>query len=249
MVYVYCGILGLYLILFLLSMGEAGNPFQKMAARIYRKQREGMGKSKNSRRNWKRALRARQLGDKLKTLQPEEGAEQQVRGYYLSLYSTLLMVVFAGDLLCLAAWGSAYGNAKLIDGNTLLRKAYGEGDVKVELLAEIPGIQEEAFDYVVKERRLTEEELERSYAQASELLPEAILGENERLEDVRKDLKLVSGLDGCPFRISWESEAYSLVNSDGTVHNEELVKGEVVTLTAQFRYEDWSWQFMCRSIP
>lgn len=240
MVYVYCGILGLYLILFLLSMGEAGNPFQKMAARIYRKQREGMGKSKNSRRNWKRALRARQLGDKLKTLQPEEGAEQQVRGYYLSLYSTLLMVVFAGDLLCLAAWGSAYGNAKLIDGNTLLRKAYGEGDVKVELLAEIPGIQEEAFDYVVKERRLTEEELERSYAQASELLPEAILGENERLEDVRKDLKLVSGLDGCPFRISWESEAYSLVNSDGTVHNEELVKGEVVTLTAQFRYEDWS---------
>lgn len=142
MVYVYCGILGLYLILFLLSMGEAGNPFQKMAARIYRKQREGMGKSKNSRRNWKRALRARQLGDKLKTLQPEEGAEQQVRGYYLSLYSTLLMVVFAGDLLCLAAWGSAYGNAKLIDGNTLLRKAYGEGDVKVELLAEIPGIQE-----------------------------------------------------------------------------------------------------------
>ena len=30
-------------------MGEAGNPFQKMAARIYRKQREGMGKSKNGR--------------------------------------------------------------------------------------------------------------------------------------------------------------------------------------------------------
>lgn len=239
MIYVYGGILGLYLVLLFLSTGEAGKPFQRMAALIYRKQQERQRKSRKKRKDWKRALYTRQLGDKLKTLQPGLGVEQQIREHYLSIYSTMLMVVFAGDLLCLAIWAGARGNAKLIDGNALPRNAYGEGDVEVELLAEIPGIQEEIFDYVVEERRFTEEELEKSFAQAQALLPDAILGENVRLEDVRKDLELVSELEGYPFRISWKSGAYSLIHSDGTVHNEELTQGEIVALTAQLRYEDW----------
>ena len=239
MIYVYGGILGIYLVLFLLSAGEDGNPFQKMAARIYRRKEGGRRKNKNKRKDWKRALYRRQLGDKLKTLQPGIAVGQQIREHYLSLYSTLLMVVFVGDLLCLAAWASVHSNAKLIDGKFLHRNDYGEGDVKVGLLAEIPGIQEEVFDYLVEERKLTEEELEKSFAEAEALLPEAILGKNIRLEDVQKDLQLVSELEGYPFRISWESSAYSLVNSDGTVHNEELTQGEIVTLMARFRYEDW----------
>ncbi|MDE7246593.1 MAG: hypothetical protein K2N43_01760, partial [Lachnospiraceae bacterium] len=239
MIYVYGGILGIYLVLFLLSAGETGNPFQKMAARIYRRKQEGHRRNKNKRKDWKRALYRRQLGDKLKTLQPAVAVEQQIREHYLSLYSTLLMVVFVGDLLCLAAWASVHSNTKLTDGNFLLRNDYGEGDVRVGLLAEIPGIQEEVFDYLVEERKLTEEELEKSFAEAEVLLPEAILGKNIRLEDVRKDLQLVSELEGYPFQISWESSAYSLVNSDGRVHNEELTQGEIVTLTARVRYEDW----------
>ena len=100
-------------------------------------------------------------------------------------------------------------------------------------------MQEEIFDYLLEERRLTEEELEKSYAEAAALLPEAILNGNAGQENVRTNLHLVSTLDGYPFRIGWESGAYSLVNTDGTVHNEELADGEVVTLTALFRYEDW----------
>ncbi len=239
MIYVYGGILGLYLILFLLSAGEAGNPFQKMAARIYKRKQAGQGGNKNKRKDWKKALYARQLGDKLKTLNPGIAATQQIREYYLSLYSMLLMVVFVGDLLCMAAWASAHSNVRLTDGFFLPRNASGEGDVEVELLAEIPGIQEEVFDYLVEERKLTEEELEQSFAEAEGLLTGAILGENDRLEDVRKDLKLITELEGYPFQISWQSSVYSLVNSDGTVHNETLAEGEIVALTARFRYEDW----------
>ncbi len=236
MIYVYGGILGLYLVLFLLSVGEAGNPFRKMAAQIYGSKQ---GKSKNKRKDWQRALYRRQLGDKLKTLQPKIAVEQQIREHYLSLYSTLLMVVFVGDLLCLAAWAAAHGSTRLIDGNILPRNAYGEGDVKVGLLAEIPGIQEEAFDYLLEERKFTQEELEKSFAEAQALLPGAVLGENDRLEDVRKDLELVTELKGYPFRISWESSAYSLIHSDGTVYNEGLTEGEIVVLTARFRCEEW----------
>ena len=52
-------------------------------------------------------------------------------------------------------------------------------------------------------------------------------------------MRLVTELEGYPFRITWESGAYSLVNSDGKISNEELTQGEIVTLTASFRYEDW----------
>lgn len=239
MFYIYSAVLASYLILFLLSQRESGNPFQKIAAHIFRKQQERQKKTNRGRRDWKRALYTRQLGDKLKTLQPEIAAEKQIREHYLSLYTLLLMVVFVGDVFCLAAWFGAHGAARLVDGGYLQRNAYGGGDVEVGLKAEIPGMQEEFFDYLLEERRLTEEEVEKSYAEAAVLLAGAILSENACLEDVRKDLYLVSELEGYPFEISWESSVSSLVNTDGTVHNENLVGSEVVILTAKFRYEKW----------
>ncbi len=241
MIYVYTAILMIYLVLFVLSVGESGNPFQKIAARIFRKQQERQRKrnSNGGSKNWKRMLYTRQLGEKLKTLQPGIAAEKQVRDHYLSLYALLLTVVFAGNLICMAAWFSAHSAARLVDGGYLPRNAYGEGNVEVGLKAEIPGVQEEIFDYLLEERKLTEEELEKSYAEAAVLLPQVILSGNTCLEDVRKDLELVSALEGYPFQISWESSAYSLVNTDGIVHNEELAGGEVAILTAKLSCEEW----------
>lgn len=239
MIYVYSAVLAVYLVLFLLSLGESGNLFQKIAARLFRKQQERQKKANRRRGDWRRALYVRQLGDKLRTLQPGIAAEKQIREHYISRYTLLLMVVFVGDILCLAAWFSAHGAARLVDGGYLPRNAYGEGDVEVGLKAEISGVQEEIFDYVLKERRLTEDELEKSYAEVSALLPGAILNGNASLENVRKDLELISSMEGYPFQISWESSAYSLVNTDGTVHNEDLAAGEVVILTATLRCEEW----------
>ncbi len=239
MVYVYAIILAAYLILFLFSIGEAGNPFQKMAACILRRQRQSRSGKRKGKSGWKRELFDRQLGDKLKTLHPQIAADRQLQEHYLSLYSTLLMVVFVGNLFCLAVWVSARSSPQLIDGSYLRRNPYGEGEVAVGLAAEIPGIQEEVFDYLVEERRFTEQEIGKLYEEAQALLPSVILGENERLEDVRQNLNLVSELADYPFQITWESSAYSLINTDGTVHNEELTAGEIVTLTARFSYEDW----------
>lgn len=236
MIYIYIGILAAYLFLYFLSFRESGNPFQKIAAHIYGKQEN----RQNRKGNWKKALYAKQLGDKLKTLQPQITAQIQVREHYLSLYSLLLIVVFVGDILCLAAWLSAHSEARLVNGSYLIRNIYGEGDVEVGLKAKIPGIQEEIFDYLLEEQKFTEEALEKSFVEAAALLPRTILNKNSSLEDVRQDLDLVSEIEGYPFQISWESGAYSLVNTDGTVHNEELTKGEIVSLTARFHYEDWS---------
>lgn len=239
MLYIYVFILAGYLLLFFFSAREAGNPFQKMAAYILRSNKQSRSGKGNREQNWKRELFEKQLGDKLKTLQPQIAAERQVQEHYISLYSMILMVVFVGDLLCLAVWVSAHSSPQLIDGIYLPRNTYGEGEIAVGLVAEIPGIQEEMFDYLVEERKFTTQELEKQYEEAQALFPAVILGENEKLEDVRKNLSLVSELTEYPFQISWESSAYSLVDTDGMVHNKELTEGEIVTLTAQFRYEDW----------
>lgn len=238
--YVYLAIILLYLFLFLISRKETGNPFQRMGACLFRWQQAGRKRKRRGKKDWKREFGDRQLGDKLKTLQPEIAADRQVQNYYQTLYGKLLMVMFVGDFLCLAVWVSAHSSPRLIDGSYLFRNPYGKGKVAVELAAEIPGVQEEIFDYFVEERKYTKQELDKQYEEAQALLSTAILGKNEKLEDVRRDLNLVSVLAEYPFQISWESSAYSLVNTDGTVHNENLTAGEIVTLTAHFHCEDWS---------
>lgn len=240
MIYVYIGILGIYLLLLLFSWQEKEkNRIRNMAAYILRKQQDIRQKHTGRGQNWRREISRRQLGDKLKTLQPGTAAHQQVKEYYLSQYSMVLMVVFLGDILCLAVWLSAHNNSLLIEGSYLQRNPYGGGEVSVGLAAQIEGAGEEVFDYLVGERKYTQEEIEVLYEEAMAYLPTAILGENESLEDVRKDLKLINSLEGYPFEIAWESSAYSLVNTDGTVDNEKLAESEIVKLTALFSYEDW----------
>lgn len=241
MIYVYVSVLGIYLLLLLLSWQEEGkNIVRKMAAYVLRKQQEVRQRYGGKGQNWKRDVSRRQLGDKLKTLHPETAVPKQIKEYYLSQYSMVLIVIFIGDLLCLAVWFSVHNNPLLIDGSYLQRNPYGGGEVPVGLAAQIEGAEEEVFDYLVEERKYTQEEIEVLYEEAVARLPTAILGSNESLEDVRQNLNLITTLESYPFEIDWESSTYSLINTDGTVDNEELTESEIVILTALFRYEEWN---------
>jgi hypothetical protein len=211
-----------------------------MASWFLRRQKNIQRRAAGSRRNWKKDLYRRQLGEKLRILQPSITAEQQIRDYYLEQYSLILKVVFVGVILCVGVWASVHSQPLLQDGSSIERNSYGDGDVPIELSASIEGEDVEIFDYLVEERQYTEEELDAMYEQAIAELDEAVLGSNNSLEDVRYQLELVTKLDGYPFAITWDSSRYSLINTDGTVKNEELEESEIVTLTARFSYEQWS---------
>ena len=241
MIYIYIAILGIYILLYLLSLKEDGkNPFQRMAAYLVRKRKSISHSAAGRRHNWKKDMSRRQLEGKLKTLKPTASASVEVREYYRSRYSTMLMVLFAGVLICLAAWASTRSNSRLVDGSYIWRNSYGKGDVPIELMALLEGEEEEIFRYIVEERKYTEEETEALYRAVVQELPEIIHGQNDRLDDVRYDLDLVTHIDGYPFELSWESSSYALVNTDGTVDNTKLEEGVVVMLTAHFKYEEWS---------
>lgn len=242
MIYIYVTILGIYVLLFFLSWKEEGkNPFRKIAAYILRRRQRMSHKAAGGKQGRKEDWARRQLEAKLKTLQPSASASVQIREYYLSQYSMILTALFAGVLICLAAWWSAHNSSLLLEGSYIWRNTYGKGDIPIELIAQIEG-EEEIFQYVVAERKYTKDEAEALYQNAIELLPGIICGSNDSLDDVRYDLNLVTRIDGYPFDVSWESSSYALVNTDGTVNNEELQESIIVMLTAGFRYDQWSWE-------
>ncbi|MDE6740456.1 MAG: type II secretion system F family protein [Lachnospiraceae bacterium] len=241
MIYIYIAVLAVYVLLYIVSWREeCRGPFRRMASYLLRRQLNSSGQT-GAKRGWRKDIYRRQLGDKLKALQPDKAVQIQVREYYLSQYSVILTVIFAGVSVCMAVWLSAHSSSLLVDGSYIWRNSYGEGDIPVELAAQIMDGEEEIFRYTVEERKYTQEEAEALYRKMAEAIPEAIRGQNERLEDVRYDLELVTRIDGYPFEISWESDSYALVNTDGTIYNTELEKGEIVTLTAHVRYEEWNW--------
>lgn len=241
MIYVYIAVLAVYVLLYIVSWREeCRGPFRRMASYILRRQQKLSGPAGVG-RGWKKDIYRRQLGDKLKALQPDKALQIQIREYYLSQYSVILTLVFAGVAVCLAVWISAHNSPLLVDGSYIWRNSYGEGDIPVELAAQIMDGEEENFRYIVEERKYTQEEAEALYQKMADTIPEAIRGQNESLEDVRYDLDLVTQIDGYPFEISWESDCYALVNTDGVIDNAGLEKGEIVTLTAHVRYEEWDW--------
>lgn len=240
MVYLYIVIYAVYFLLLILSRKEEEQGvFRKMASYILRRQRNLQREIRGGKRDWKRELYRRQLGEKLKILQPSIAIGEQIKNYYLAQYSLILKVIFLGVLLCLGAWVSAHSHSLLINGKYIERNPYGSGEVPIELSAQIEGEEEEIIEYLVEERKYTEEEIETLYGQAINGLEDMIRGNNESLEDVRQDLELVTKIDECPFEISWESSSYALINVDGTVNNEELNESQIVTLVAHFRYEQW----------
>lgn len=242
MIYAYISILGIYMILFFLSRKETGrNPFYKIASYIVRIKSKLSPMEADRKNNWKKDISRRQLEDKLKSLQPSVHPSVKVTEYYLSQYSTVLTVLFAGVLICIAAWWSSHNGSLLLEGGSIRRNTYGEGDIPIELAAQIKG-KEEIFQYIVEERKYTKEEAETLYRKAVDVLPKVICGQNESLEDVRYDLNLETRIEGYPFELSWESNSYAIVNTDGTVNNSELQESTIVMLTACFRYEKWSWE-------
>lgn len=242
MIYLYVTVLCSYFILWIVSWREEGKgPFRRMALYILRKGQNSRQKRGGRKRNWQRDMYRRQLGDKLKTLQPEVAVQVQIRDHYASQYSLLLEVIFVGTVICLGVWAAAHSSPLLREGNYLQRKSYGEGGMPVALSAQTEGNEEEIFEYIVQERKYTAQEAEKLYEQAVRVLPETICGQNKSLEDVRTHLDLVTKLEGYPFTISWESDSYSIVNTDGTVNNEGLREGTVAALTAHFQYEELAW--------
>lgn len=100
------------------------------------------------------------------------------------------------------------------------------------------------FDLQVHARKYTKEQADAMEEELAPKLRALILGDNPDLFHVRKNLNLVRKAEGYPFRISWSATSYTYLDTDGTVHAEEIPRDESssLVLTAALSLDGNRWE-------
>ena len=140
-------------------------------------------------------------------------------------------IVLAGILFGMAVL--VHNSSREVSG--IERPAPGEAEIKKQIWLETEEGQK-PLNFIVSAQEYEEEEIEEMHKTAEEYLQTVIIGENESLDYVRKDLYLPETLPGYGSPVSWSSDAPWYVASDGTVTNENLQEAETVVLTAEITY-------------
>ena len=186
---------------------------------------------------------SKQVKKDLEKLYPFAGAQKE-REHYIQKIRLCLLLCVAGGFL--AAGLSIYGRLQpLVKDNRIHRPGYGGSAQSIPVEVHADGEKSYEFELQVGERIYSREQLGQLYESAAEELERVILGENESLEHVERDLKLVGELSGYPFQIAWESGDYNLIDSQGKLQGGELPEeGTPVGLNAIFAYEDFRAEYL-----
>ncbi|MGN0377108.1 MAG: immunoglobulin-like domain-containing protein [Suilimivivens sp.] len=178
----------------------------------------------------------------LERLYPGESYIRKYQDYQVRKYTIMFLCIMTGIVAAVCVHLSSRMNGRLVEGTCLIRNEWEEGNYFVTLRG-ITDSGEGEIAYEVKERLLTEEERTILKEQASAVLPEIILGDNESLKEVSKNLNLVTEISGYPFRISWQSGDHDRIRTDGKVNTANLsFEGKEILLTAVFSYGEEIWK-------
>lgn len=235
MYWVMSVVLAGFLVLFWLARREqppeeAGfllKPFYKIAACLY----------KRISVRFPRLFDSRQVETDLALLHPGEAKGCLKTDYYVKKTAISLAVVFAGTLFGGAVRFAAQGEVVLGEDGRVPRGSYGEGAFEITVAADYDG-RRVVLRVPVEYRKLSGEETEKLADEFMERLPLLILGENDSMEAVSRNLKLKQSYEGYPFAVEWNSSDLRVISAEGDVYpgNEP----RQVTLSALFSYEGYS---------
>ncbi len=178
----------------------------------------------------------KQVEKDLQRLYPAENQEQVRRDYYVGKIALSLLICFVGTLFGMLISVKTQAQKLLDENGTITRGTYKEGARELTLEASIEGAEKKVFSVQIGARRLTEQELETLVEEFTGELPLLILGENESLEKVYKDLVLEETYADYPFVIEWHSNRPEIVTNTGMVYGVEDGAADLV-LTANICYE------------
>lgn len=111
-----------------------------------------------------------------------------LEAYYERKFSRMLMFLF-GALIFLGFLALGFqGEVHWLERPSIERPWYGEGNLKTELTVGFSDEETVDLSLIVGERKYSSEEVQKIFQGVLEHLEEQILGENESLEAVRKNL-------------------------------------------------------------
>lgn len=189
-----------------------------------------------------------------KTLRPYlQKLRQQAQATPAGIRKQMLLCISASLLLTILVFFLGLQDGVLKEGFHLPRSGYGGSKQYITL--EVSGLTEDTsvpLDITVSPKRYTEEEANAVFREIYDQLEELVVAEGESFANLQHDLRLMTKLPKYGVQLSWdfypeldpalaagsvtpdEARAYyrkyrHLMDSDGTLHNETLAPGTVVT--------------------
>ena len=189
-----------------------------------------------------------------KTLLPYlQKLRQQAQATPAGIRKQMLLCISASLLLTILVFFLGLQDGVLKEGFRLPRSGYGGSKQYITL--EVSGLTEDTsvpLDITVSPKRYTEEEANAVFREIYDQLEELVVAEGESFANLQHDLRLMTKLPKYGVQLSWdfypeldpalsagsvtqdEARAYyrkyrHLMDSDGTLHNETLAPGTVVT--------------------
>ena len=189
-----------------------------------------------------------------KTLRPYlQKLRQQAQATPAGIRKQMLLCISTSLLLTILVFFLGLQDGVLKEGFRLPRSGYGGSKQYITL--EVSGLTEDTsvpLDITVSPKRYTEEEANAVFREIYDQLEELVVAEGESFANLQHDLRLMTKLPKYGVQLSWdfypeldpalaagsvtpdEARAYyrkyrHLMDSDGTLHNETLAPGTVVT--------------------
>lgn len=185
-----------------------------------------------------------------------KGLRQKLRSTPPKIRKEMRLCILASLLLSLLAFLSSSGSTVLQDGFRLPRSHYGGPKQHISL--EVSGLSKDEavpLDITVSPKRYTKEEANAVFQEIYEKIEELVVPEGESFANLQHDLTLMTKLPDEGVQLSWDfypeldqessttdseeerrtaAQEYvrsyrHLMDSDGTLHNEALPAGTVVT--------------------
>lgn len=182
-----------------------------------------------------------QVVERLKQMNPTDRTYLHIKKYYVQKSALSLFILFTGSVLTILAILGQAQEGIIIEDKYIERGSYMEGQKSHELKVTVGDeTVEQDINVTVNEQQLTEEEVFEFFRQAENQIDEQIKGDNPSLMEVRSNLKLPSKIENQPVKISWETDNFEVLGTNGEINNEEVGdEGVLVTLTATLRYQDY----------
>lgn len=149
----------------------------------------------------------------------------------------VLILLFAAN--CMGTGVTVYDqvSADTAAQGYLIRPEKGEGSYEEELIVS-DGENQESIVVEVKEEPYTETEVISMLEDVLAVLDEKILGENESFERIEYPMNLMTGLDGIPVVIDWNTSQPIYLDWEGKLGEEIPADGVQVEITGKLSLEE-----------
>lgn len=159
------------------------------------------------------------------------GRKSSIREYYVKKMAYLLAVLIGGmavSLMCFCVYLLRGEETRM---QSVARPGYGEGDRKELLTVHVEGEEDDReLEINVQERRYTDEEKQRLLDRALLELEQKLPGENDSLDEVRKDLVFPQSLADGAVKVSFLTIPYGVIAEDGSLTGSEDENGTQVEI-------------------